>query len=79
MTVKEAPTAPVRLYKKGRKSYDILKKKAKGTPTVTAILDNKVYLGHTVGLRTTTISYKIKQRYTAPKANAPLWKIRIPR
>ena len=34
MTVKERPTAPVRLYKKGRKShifYDILKKKAKGT------------------------------------------------
>jgi hypothetical protein len=34
VTVKEPPTAPVRLYKKGRKShiFMILKKKAKGTP-----------------------------------------------
>ena len=34
--------------------------------TVTAILENMVYLGHTVGLRHTTISYKNKKAITRP-------------
>ena len=34
--------------------------------TVTAILENMAYLGHTVGLRHTTISYKNKKAITRP-------------
>ena len=34
--------------------------------TITAILENMVYLGHTVGLRHTTISYKNKKAITRP-------------
>ena len=36
--------------------------------SVTSILNNKVYLGHSVGLRTTTISYKNKQRVERPES-----------
>ena len=39
-----------------------------GSSTVTGILDNKVYLGHTVGLRTTTISYKNKTTVHRPES-----------
>ena len=34
--------------------------------TITAILDNMVYLGHTIGLRHTTISYKNKTKIVRP-------------
>ena len=33
-----------------------------------SILNNEVYLGHSVGLRTTTISYKNKQRVERPES-----------
>ena len=36
--------------------------------SVTSILNNEVYLGHSVGLRTTTISYKNKQRVERPES-----------
>ena len=36
--------------------------------SVTSILNNEVYLGHSVGLRTTTISYKNKQRIERPES-----------
>ena len=36
--------------------------------SVTSILNNEVYLGHSVGLRTTTISYKNKQRAERPES-----------
>ena len=36
--------------------------------SVTSILNNEVYLGHAVGLRTTTISYKNKQRVERPES-----------
>ena len=35
--------------------------------SVTGILDNKVYLGHTVGLRSTTLSYKNKKAIQKPE------------
>lgn len=36
--------------------------------SVTSILNNEVYLGHSIGLRTTTISYKNKQRVERPES-----------
>lgn len=37
--------------------------------SVTSILNNEVYLGHSVGLRTTTISYKINSASSVLRVN----------
>lgn len=55
-------------YKKGHFGLDTTRPYAWGSSTVTGILDNKVYLGHTIGLRTTTISYKNKTTVHRPES-----------
>ena len=55
-------------HKKGHIGLDTTRPYAWSSSTVTAILDNKVYLGHTVGLRTTTISYKNKTTVHRPES-----------
>ena len=58
----------VQKHKKGHFGLDTTRPYAWGSSTVTGILDNKVYLGHTVGLRTTTISYKNKTTVHRPES-----------
>ena len=55
-------------HKKGHFGLDTTRPYAWCSSTVTGILDNKVYLGHMVGLRTTTISYKNKTTVHRPES-----------
>lgn len=56
-----------RNHEKSHAKLDLTRPYAWSSSTVTGILDNKVYLGHTVGLRTTTISYKNKTTVPPPR------------
>ena len=55
-------------HEKSHAKLDLTRPYAWSSSTVTGILDNKVYLGHTVGLRTTTISYKNKTTVHRPES-----------
>ena len=55
-------------HNKGHIGLDTTRPYAWSSSTVTGILDNKVYLGHTIGLRTTTISYKNKTTVHRPES-----------
>lgn len=55
-------------HEKSHAKLDLTRPYAWNSSTVTGILDNKVYLGHTVGLRTTTISYKNKTTVHRPES-----------
>ena len=57
-----------RNHEKSHAKLDLTRPYAWSSSTVTGILDNKVYLGHTVGLRTTTISYKNKTTVHRPES-----------
>ena len=57
-----------RNHEKSHVKLDLTRPYAWSSSTVTGILDNKVYLGHTVGLRTTTISYKNKTTVHRPES-----------
>ena len=61
-------------HNKGHIGLDTTRPYAWGSSTVTGILDNKVYLGHTVGLRTTTISYKNKTTVHRPESECAVVK-----
>ena len=74
--VPDEDTAPVvnpsnAYYRKTGKSHrglDTTRPCLWSSNSVTSILNNEVYLGHSVGLRTTTISYKNKQRVERPES-----------
>ena len=55
-------------HEKSHAKLDLTRPYVWSSSTVTGILDNKVYLGHTVGLRTTTISYKNKTTVHRPES-----------
>lgn len=59
-------------YGKAHKSMDLTRPYAWNGSSVVAILDNPAYLGHTVGLRTTTLSYKNKKTVHKPKSEYAL-------
>ena len=53
---------------KGHASLDTTRPYAWSANTVNGILDNQVYLGHTVGLQSTTLSYKNKKTIYNPES-----------
>ena len=53
---------------KGHRGLDTTRPCLRSSNSVTSILNNEVYLGHSVGLRTTTISYKNMQRVERPES-----------
>ena len=57
---------------KGHKHMDLTRPYSWSSSSVVAILDNKTYLGHTVGLRTTTLSYKNKKTVHKPESEYAL-------
>lgn len=57
---------------KGHKLMDLSRPYSWSASSVVAILDNKTYLGHTVGLRTTTLSYKNKKTVHKPESEYAL-------
>ncbi len=61
-------------YGKAHKSMDLTRPYTWNASSVVAILDNPVYLGHTVGLRTTTLSYKNKKTVHKPESEYALVK-----
>lgn len=61
-------------YGKAHKSMDLTRPYAWNASSVVAILGNPVYLGHTVGLRTTTLSYKNKKTVHKPESEYALVK-----
>ena len=57
-----------RLHGKSHAGLDTTRPYAWSASSIVAILDNKAYLGHTVGLRSTTISYKNKKTVHKPES-----------
>ena len=53
---------------KAHSNLDTTRPYAWSASSVTGILDNRVYLGHTVGLRTTSLSYKNKKLIRKPES-----------
>ena len=70
LTVEQILTPANYTYQKTGKSHnhvDLTRPYSWSGSSVTGILDNKVYLGHTVGLQTTSISYKNKKPIRRPE------------
>ena len=70
LTEKQILTPANYTYQKTGKSHnhvDLTRPYNWSGSSVTGILDNKVYLGHTVGLQTTSLSYKNKKPIRKPE------------
>ena len=70
LTEEEILTPANYTYRKTGKSHnhvDLTRPYNWSGSSVTGILDNKIYLGHTVGLRTTSLSYKNKKLVHRPE------------
>jgi DNA invertase Pin-like site-specific DNA recombinase len=70
LTAEQILTPANYYYRKTGKSHfglDTTRPHSWNCNTVTAILDNKVYLGHMAGLRTTSLSYKNKKTIYRPE------------
>ena len=63
---------------KGHASLDTTRPYAWSANTVNGILDNQVYLGHTVGLQSTTLSYKNKKTIYNPESEQVIVKNKHP-